>query len=343
MKTLKKYNIAIIGASGYTASELIRLIHNHPNITIKYLVGNSQVNIPIDEVYSYLKFKELPIITHLDKVNFSEIDIVFCCLPHGETNKIISKIPKHIKIIDLSSDYRIINNDIYKEFYNINRNQKYLKEATYGLSEINQEAIKNHRIIACPGCFPTAILLPLIPLVKNSLISKEKLIIDAKTGISGAGRKAIQQSLFCEINENIIPYHVQKHRHLAEIFEQLDITMTNIQFTPQIIPTSRGIMAVIYAESNQNINNIKDYLTKYYQHNIFVKINQNDTLPVLRNVISTNICEISIMQSNIPNQIIIFSIIDNLTKGSSGQAIQNFNLINDLPEDTGLQNLSVYP
>jgi len=364
----KKYNIAIIGASGYTASELIRLVHGHPNIEIKYLVGNTEVDNTIDNIYPYLKFKNLPTIICLDKVDFHKIDLIFCCLPHGETAKIITKIPDNIKIIDLSSDYRISDNKLYNTFYNTNTTQEpqttkvdklidgtvptktssinrtyQNNKAVYGLSEIYADQIKKGHIIACPGCFPTSILLPLIPLIKHNLISKEAIIIDSKTGISGAGRKSNRESLFCEINENLIPYNITQHRHLAEIYEQLEINSENIQFTPQIIPASRGIMSVIYANSSNNIKQIRDSITDYYKEKIFIKINNNETTPMLRNVIGTNFCEISIIKSNIPNQIIIFSAIDNLTKGSSGQAIQNFNLINDLAEDTGLKNLSTFP
>lgn len=339
----KKYNVAIIGASGYTASELIRLVHGHPNIEIKYLVGNTEVDNTIDNIYPYLKFKNLPRIICLDNVDFHKIDLIFCCLPHGETAKILTKIPNNIKIIDLSSDYRISNNKLYNTFYNSNKDKNDTNKAVYGLSEIYAKQIKKGHIIACPGCFPTSILLPLIPLIKHNLISKKNIIIDSKTGISGSGRKSNRQSLFCEINENLIPYNIKQHRHLAEIYEQLEINSTNIQFTPQIIPASRGIMSVIYANSSANIKDIRDNITEYYKDKIFIKINNNETTPILRNVIGTNFCEISIIESNIPNQIIIFSAIDNLTKGSSGQAIQNFNLINNLAEDTGLKNLSTFP
>ena len=341
--TKKIINSAIIGASGYTASELLRIINNHPNIAVKYLIGNSQVNKSIKEIYPYLKFANLPDITSLENIDFDEIELVFCCLPHGETSNIIAKIPAHVKIIDLSADYRVSDANIYHNFYDNARDEKLLDDAIYGLSEIYANEIKKKRIIACPGCYPTAILLPLIPLVKEGLISKEKIIIDAKTGISGAGRKVAQELLFCEINENFIPYNVTKHRHLAEIFEQLDITAQNIQFTPQIIPTSRGIMAVSYVDTTSNITDIRSYLHNFYQNEKFVKVNLDNDIPILRNVINTNFCEISVVASNIPNQIIIFSIIDNLTKGSSGQAIQNFNLIYGLELDTGLNNLSVYP
>ena len=175
---MNKIKVGIIGASGYTASELIRLIHNHSLISIEFLVGNSKAGKKPSEIYSYLKFADLPQIKNISEVSFADISAVFCCLPHGETAKIISQIPDNIKIIDLSSDFRIKDVALYKEFYNETANQDYKDDIAYGLSEIYPEEIKQKRIIACPGCYPTSILLPLYPLVKNSLINKEKIIID---------------------------------------------------------------------------------------------------------------------------------------------------------------------
>ena len=338
---MKKINVGIIGASGYTASELIRLVNNHPAISIKFLVGNTKAGKSIDEIYSHLKFSNLPPIKTLQEVNFSEIEAVFCCLPHGETIKIISQIPDNIKIIDLSSDFRIQDPKLYETFYSTPQKHNYREKTTYGLSEMLTNDIKKKYIISCPGCYPTSILLPLIPI--KHLISTDKIIIDSKTGISGAGRKIVEQNLFCEINENFIPYNITKHRHLAEIIEQLGIELDNIQFTPQILPVSRGILSVIYVESHNNVNEIKKHLTSFYEDKEFVKINQNNEIPTLRNVTGTNFCEISVLSSNIPNQLIIFSAIDNLTKGSSGQALQNFNILFSLAENTGLKNLAIYP
>ncbi len=338
---MRKYNIVVIGSSGYTASELIKITINHPNINIKALVGNSKAGKELKEVYHHFKFAPLPILKTLKEVNFSKIDVVFSCLPHFETVKIIDELPKTIKIFDLSSDFRIKNNDLYKKYYKQNLNTKYNKEITYGLSEIYTKKIIEKRIIACPGCYPTSILLPLIPI--QDLINKKEIIIDSKTGISGAGRKAIESNLFCEINENIIPYNITSHRHLAEIIEQLNITSENIQFTPQIISASRGILSNIYIKSKYSVVDLRKRLSIFYKNNHFVKINSGNDIPRLRNVTGTNFCEISVLDTNIKNQKIIISAIDNLTKGSSGQAVQNFNIAFNLPENTGLNNVASYP
>ena len=336
-----KKNICIIGCSGYTASELIRIALNHPNINIANLVGNSKAGQEMPEIYPYLKFANLPIIEKIEKVDFSKIDLVFCCLPHGETKNIIPKLPKNIKIIDLSSDFRITDKTLYQKYYETPLNEEFKGEIAYGLSEIYKTQIKEKRIIACPGCYPTSILLPLFPLLKE--ISLDEIIIDSKTGLSGAGRKIIEQNLFCEINENSFSYNPTKHRHLAEIIEQLNISSESVQFTPQVIPTNRGIISNIYINAKISAKEIRKILQEYYQDSPFIRINQEGEIAKLRNIIGTNFCEISVIDTNIKNKKLIISTIDNLTKGSSGQAIQNFNILYNLAEDTALTNLSLYP
>jgi len=340
---MPKVKVGIIGASGYTASELIRLIHNHPAISIEFLVGNSKAGQEASEIYDYLKFADLPKVQKLSEVNFSKVKAVFCCLPHGESAKVIAKLPKKLKVIDLSSDFRINDAKLYKEFYGSKLNEKFKSEVAYGLSEIYASDIKKKRIIACPGCYPTSILLPLIPLVKNKKACPGEIIIDAKTGISGAGRKVIENNLFCEINENSFAYNPTKHRHLSEIIEQLDIKLENVQFTPQVIPTSRGIISSIYITSENSAAELTKFLAKHYAKAKFIRVNESGDLPKLRNVVGTNFCEISIIDTNIKGKKLIISAIDNLTKGSSGQALQNFNLMFKQKEDAGLTNLATYP
>jgi N-acetyl-gamma-glutamyl-phosphate reductase len=339
---MSQINVGIIGASGYTASELIRIINSHSKINIKYLVGNNKAGKILQDVFSHLQFTKLPKINHLEEINFSEIELIFLCLPHGESAKIINKIPDNIKIIDLSSDFRIKNKELYQNFYDSKKNTEYDEDTIYGLSEIYKQEIKKHRIIACPGCYPTSILLPLIPLIRQNLIKKEEIIIDSKTGISGAGRKITEANLFCEINENSYPYNINKHRHLAELIEQLDLKIDNIQFTPQIIPVSRGIISNIYVESTLSSSELNEFLTKFYINDRFIHCSDKKR-PKLRDINGTNFCQISVFDTNINNKKLIITALDNLTKGSSGQAIQNFNLIYGFDEDLGLTNLATYP
>jgi N-acetyl-gamma-glutamyl-phosphate reductase len=340
-------DVAIIGASGYTASELIRLLLLHDYVKIKYLVGNSTAGKKIEDIFSHFYGKNLPTIKKFNEIDFSEVDLVFSCLPHGESHKIFKKIPSYIKIIDLSADFRLKNLALYKEYYNVDHACADLtKDAVYGLTELYREQIKDAKIVACPGCYPTAILLALLPLLKNKYITNEYIVADAKSGVSGAGRSLKQSNLFCEINENVIPYGIAKHRHLAEIMENIanfSDKKLAIEFLPHVIPVSRGEIVTMYFESNASAENLKRYLSDFYKDEYFVRILDNAKIPNIKNVNNTNFCDINIFDSQIKNKIIVISAIDNLTKGSSGQAIQNMNLIFGFPEETGLLHNPIFP
>ena len=342
---MKKVNIAILGASGYTACELIRLALAHPNIKILYLFGNSKAGFQMGDIYPHLKFENLPKITKISETSLNEIEILFSCLPHTELQKIIHTIPKNIKIIDVSADFRLQNTNLFEEFYNIKHQApNFLKDACYGLAEYSKNLVKTKRIIACPGCYPTSILLPLLPIINS--ISEKKIIIDSKSGISGSGRKTSIGNLFCEVNENITPYNIQKHRHLAEIIENIENIgkeKFEIQFTPHIIPISRGILSTIYVSSKLSANELKSKLKSHYQTAKFINIHDDDYIPQLKNVIGSNNCEINIFDKQNSDLKIIISVIDNLNRGSSGQAIMNFNHIYDFEENTGLDHFILFP
>jgi N-acetyl-gamma-glutamyl-phosphate reductase len=344
---MKVYNISILGASGYTAVELINIALNHPNIKIVNLFGNSKAGQNISNIYPHLKFENLPKITKFDINNLNNTDILFSCLPHGELQKIIGEIPSELKIIDVSADFRLQNLKLFEEYYNSKHlAETFTNQAIYALPEISKTQILDKRIIACPGCYPTSILLPLIPLVTNKKLSNNSIIIDSKSGISGSGRKLSETNLFCELNENIKPYNIQKHRHLAEIIENLEKINSEefeIQFTPQTIPISRGILSTIYIRSKDDANSLKASLRDYYQSSDFIHINMDDSIPALRNITGTNKCEINIFDKENSDLKIIISVIDNLNRGSSGQAIQNFNILFNLPESTGLSNSAKFP
>ncbi|MBT4922488.1 MAG: N-acetyl-gamma-glutamyl-phosphate reductase [Rickettsiales bacterium] len=344
---MSKINISILGASGYTAIELIRLSLSHPNISIKHLFGNSKTGMEMHEIYPHLKFAKLPKISKLSLEALSESDVLFSCLPHGELQNIISRIPEHIKIIDVSADFRLQSLALFEEFYGSkHKAPEYVKDAIYALPEHSKEAIRDKRIIACPGCYPTSVLIPLIPITESGLLSDKTIIIDSKSGASGSGRKLTENNLFCELNENIKPYNIQKHRHLSEMIENLsaksDLKL-NIQFTPQIVPISRGILSTIYISSKKSAKSLKQHLQNFYSNSPFIQIHEDDTIPELRNVIGSNNCEVNIFDSENSDLKIIISIIDNLNRGSSGQAIQNFNILYNLAEDTGLKNPVLFP
>lgn len=344
--------VTVIGASGYTGAELIRLLLNHPQIEIKSLIASSNAGKSIAEIYPHLANSDLPDLIALEEENFEGIEAAFLCLPHATTQKVAKELPKHVKIIDLSADFRISDPELYQTWYGKSHDALDLQEtATYGLSEIYRDEVKNSKLIACPGCYPTSILLPLLPLIEAGAIKKENIIADSKSGISGAGRKASQANLFTEINENIKPYGIGGHRHVAEIEQELAIAGNidhkdiQITFTPQVVPMNRGIISCIYVENSEGKTTaeLKDILVEKYKDEKFVRIAEGKTIPTVRDVYSTNLAYINIFEDRISGKSIIISTIDNLIKGASGQAVQNFNLMFGFNEDEGLKLSPVFP
>lgn len=340
-------NISIIGASGYTGAELIRLALLHPKITIKNLVADSNAGKHIEELYPAYSGNNLPKLKKLDEIDLNDSDVIFCCLPHRKTHEIIKNIPENKIIIDLSADFRLADSDIYEKWYQVEHLAKdYQEKAVYGLSEIYRDEIKNSNLIACPGCYPTSALLPLIPLLEKNLISFNNIIISSISGITGAGRAAKQAHLYAEIAGGAWGYGIGHHRHMAEIEQELGKANNNeviVNFTPHIAPMNRGILSTIYVElkNGSNIDDLKQALNEKYKNEHFVSV--QDKAPSTREVYSTNNCKIAVFADRLKNRAIIISAIDNLTKGSSGQAIQNMNIRLGLEENLGLNLQPVYP
>jgi len=326
-----RLNVAILGSTGYTGIELIRLLTFHKKVEIKYLISKSNYGKKISDFYPGLNFKNYPKLSKFSEVNWENIDVIFLCLPSGESKKIIKKIPNSVCVIDLSNDFR--ENSLIKS------NGKWI----YGLadhlddSDITGEA-KN---ISNPGCYPTSILSPLTPIIKENFIELENIIIDSKSGITGAGRKSVTENLFSELSNSIKPYKISNHKHLVEIEKCIakisGKKKINVSFTPQVVPINRGISSNIYVKlkKGKKIEAIRKLFEK--KDFIFLKILKKNQIPLIKDVVGTNNCFFNIFPDRIKGRIIIISVIDNLIKGAAGQAIQNMNLKYNFKENEGLE------
>jgi N-acetyl-gamma-glutamyl-phosphate reductase len=371
----KKIRAAILGASGYTGAELIRLLVRHPHVEIALITADRKAGQSIESVYPHLTGLGLPDLMAIKDVEWPglELDVVFCALPHATSQEIIkgilhdtghgfidemiierptdyaNAIKGSVKVIDLSADFRLRDTDVYTRWYGeYHQAAELQKEAVYGLTEHYRDAIKGARLVACPGCYPTAALLTLIPLLKDGLIQKDGIIIDAKSGVSGAGRSVKEANLFTEVSEAIHPYAIAAHRHAPEIEQELsrasggDLMVT---FTPHLIPMNRGELETIYVNltDGQTAEDLRAGLIKAYADEPFVHVVAEGTIPATRHVRGSNQCLIGVFADRVPNRAILVVAIDNLIKGSSGQAIQNMNIMFDLPETLSLEQAPLFP
>lgn len=347
--TNKKNRVAIVGASGYTGSDLIRLALRHPEISIDALTGATHAGKSIDEVFPHLSGCGLPSVVTNDDVNWDSIDTVFCGLPHATSQKVIKTLPAHLNIIDMSADFRLRDKNTYETTYgNPHAATDLQKIAVYGLSEHYRDDIKNTRLVACPGCYPTATLLLLLPLVSAGLIDPTDLIIDAKSGVTGAGRALKQNTLFSEAGEGMGPYAVARHRHAPEIEQELSRAAgreITVNFTPHLIPMSRGELVTCYAKltNNNNSARCRDVLREFYSNDVFVDISPDGVYPQTQFVRGSNRVMLNAYDDRIDNRVILIAALDNLVKGSSGQALQNFNIMSGYPEATGLEQVAMFP
>jgi len=345
----KKQRIAILGAGGYTGAELLRLLLAHPFADIRALTGQTQAGKPMGEVYPHLAYAGLPALVETAAVDYKDIDVVFCCLPHGQTQEVIAALPRHVKIIDLSADFRLADTQVYAQWYGHDHRAPVLqKEAVYGLTEIHRAAIRDARLVANPGCYPTSAQLPLVPLLKAGLIEREGIIIDAKSGVTGAGRAAKQGTLFCEVDGGISAYGVASHRHAPEIEQELALAAGRpmvVTFTPHLVPMNRGILSTIYVTltKSKTAQNLAQALSRAYADEPFVKLAPEGVTPGTHMVRGTNLCVIGVFADRIPSRAILICVIDNLVKGASGQAVQNMNVMCGYPETTALTQGALFP
>ena len=345
MKTKK---VAIIGASGYSGEELVRLLLNHPHVELAAVTSRQNAGQTLAQVFpkfaSHPKSKSLRFSEPKADLLAKQADVVFLALPHGVAAEYaVPLLDAGCLVIDLSADFRLKSAEIYREFYaHDHPAPDLLKKSVYGLPEIYRAEIKKALLIASPGCYPTSILLPVIPLLKAELIKPAGIIADSLSGVSGAGRKAEADYLFCECNESVRPYAVLKHRHLSEIEEQLSLAAgvnVTIQFTPHLIPVNRGILTTLYltpAEKSLDAEKISACYRKVYGNEPFVRLLDGKNLPDTKNVTGTNVIEIAWRLDPRTGRLIVMSAEDNLVKGASGQAVQSLNLLCGFPETAGL-------
>ena len=337
-----KLNALVAGSTGYIGVQLIKLLVKHKYINIKYLCGNTSVGKKMSNYDKSLSNKKLPKIIKFNKKLLKNIDVVFTALPNGEAQDISKHLDKNVTLIDLAADFRLEKGSDYLKWYKQkHRATNLIKNSIYSLPEINGNELNKYQIISCPGCYPTSILLPLIPLFNNKLVKVKNVIMDSKSGYSGAGRGVHKKYKNKNLYESLSAYGVGFHRHNSEIDQMLK-KYTNkkidFNFTPHLTPMFRGILSTIYIDLEQNVTKTKIFktLSNFYKKDNFVKVLKSNTLISTNDVINTNNCHISICKTKYKNKIIILSAIDNLIKGGAGQAVQNLNIKFNFPLNTAL-------
>ena len=343
--------VGIIGSTGYAGGELARLLLQRDDIEIKWYGSRSYIGQKYASLYPNMyKIVDEECMDDNMKELAGQVDVVFTATPQGLCASLVDEeILSKVKIIDLSADFRIKDVSVYEEWYKMTHaSPQFLEEAVYGLPEVNRERVKQARLIANPGCFPTCSFLSVYPLVKEGLVDPDTIIIDAKSGTSGAGRGAKKDSLYCEVNENIKAYGVGTHRHTPEIEEQLSYAAgrpVTISFTPHLVPMNRGILVTAYGSLTKEVTyeEVRAVYDKYYKDEFFVRVLEKDVVPQTRWVEGSNFADVNFKIDPRTRRIVMMGAIDNMVKGAAGQAIQNMNLMFGLPENTGLKQIPVFP
>ena len=352
MSTKKK--IGILGASGYTGAELVRLLLRHPRVEIALLTADRRAGQMMGDVFPQFAPYDLPRLVTIDEVDWANagLDLVFCALPHATTQKVLKDVfakAPGIKIVDLSADFRLEDPAAYAKWYGHEHHALELqKEAVYGLVEVYRRDIKKARLVANPGCYTTCAQLPLVPLLKAKAIEPDEIVIDAKSGMTGAGRSAKEEMLFSEVSEGFNAYGVGQHRHMAELDQEFSKAAGKevvVSFTPHLLPMNRGIFSTIYVRGRRGkiAQDFHEILVKQYEKEPFVHVLPFGKTPHSRHVRGSNMTFIGVAADRIPGRAIIVSTLDNLTKGASGQAVQNMNLVLGFPETMGIDQPPLFP
>lgn len=335
--------VSVIGATGYTGAELVRILSRHPEVELVSITSQTFAGKKISEIYPFLSTDLVCEELDIDKIASSS-SFVFTALPHKTSMEIVGELYLRGKrVVDLSADFRLKDPALYEKWYGVSHSKrKLLHEAVYGLPELYREKIREARLVANPGCYPTSIILALAPLLKSHLIKEESIIVDAKSGVTGAGRKLTLATHFPEINENFYPYKVEGHRHLPEMEQELSRlagTQVKVTFVPHLVPLNRGILSTCYASLKRytEVEKILRIYRDFYKDEPFVEILEKGKVPRISDVATSNRCRIGLAVDERTDRIIVISAIDNLGKGASGQAVQNMNIMCGFKEDEGLK------
>ena len=348
---MRKIKAAIIGATGYVGEELFRLLSSHPDVEVSHITSVSYLGKKYTDVYE--NFKHITNLScsedNLEKIS-DEADVMLLALPHGiASGKINETILSKCKVIDMGADFRLKDIEVYEKWYATeHKSRELLSKAVYGLCELNREEIKNSSLIANPGCYTTCSILSLAPLLKEDLIKEDSIIIDAKSGVTGAGRGVSLSNLYCEVNESIKAYKVASHRHTSEIEQELSKAAGKeilLSFTPHLIPMNRGILVTCYAKLKNNIGykELKAVYEKYYGDEYFIRLTKEGVFPETKWVKGSNFVDIGLSADERSGNVVVIGAIDNLMKGAAGQAVQNMNIIFGLDEKTSLTTPGIFP
>jgi N-acetyl-gamma-glutamyl-phosphate reductase len=353
-KTSAKAKIGVLGASGYTGSELVRLLLRHPNVELALLTADRRAGQEMRAVFPQFSPFKLPKLVSIESVDWKKaaLDLAFCALPHATTQKVISELltkAPNTKVCDLSADFRLHDVAAYARWYGHEHHApKFQKQAVYGLVEMYRAKIKKARLVANPGCYTSCALLAVMPLLKARAIVPAEIVIDAKSGMTGAGRSAKEEMLFSEVAEGFHAYGVGHHRHMAELDQEFSLAAGGdvvVTFTPHLVPMNRGILSTIYLRgtTGTSVEDLHAILLKFYAKEPFVHVLPFGQTPQTRHVRGSNMTFIGVAKDRIPDRAIVVSALDNLVKGASGQAVQNMNLMLGYPETTGLEQVALFP
>ncbi len=350
----KSAKIGVLGASGYTGSECVRLLLRHPQVEIALLTADRKAGQEMREVFAQFSPYTLPKLVSLEGLDWPALglDLVFCALPHATTQKVIKDVfakAPGMKVVDLSADFRLADTGAYARWYGDEHHAPELqKEAVYGLVELYRERIRKSRLVANPGCYTTSAILPLVPLIRAKAIDADEIVVDAKSGMTGAGRAARENMLFSEVSEGFHAYGVGTHRHMAELDQEFSAAAgrpVTASFTPHLVPMNRGILSTIYVRSvgGRTPQELHAILAEAYRGEPFVHVLPFGEMPQTRHVRGSNMTFIGVAADRVAPRAIIGSALDNLVKGAAGQAVQNMNLVLGLPETTGLEQVALFP